>query len=675
MTSRTATEPPPRALGWLLLMPAVIGMLITLVLPTVQTIAFSFERGGLTGPSTFVGLDNYGTVLDAEGPFWPALGFTLSITLMPLLVALVVAPLLALALDRAGTWPRRAGRVALSLALVTFSPTAVAASWLRGLDPRTGGLTAVARELSRPDTAPGAFRLIFAAAMFGVVCALAVMAFLPALRGGTVTRSMLAVGALVALAAVAAGLQTFTMSLTLTQGGPLDSTQTLALLQHTFAFKTIRLGLGASVATVLGVLLGVLGVAAAVIAAASGLRITLTPHRPLTPASAAAGQGLGLGKIPSTVPPSAYAPAPRPGDTPAAAGPAPGTGPGSAPSAGYAPGGGPGNVPSFGYAPGAGQGGASAPAGHAAGGGFFTPGGGASAPGGGFPGGPSAPRDGFPGGPSAPGGGPFPYGAEASGPGAGERRASPAAVAVGVAALVVVAAVTLWLTWPWVAALFEPGEERGLPPGLRTHLNTWVPALVGAVVSVGVAYLAALGIGGLRPLGRGSEWLLLPFAPWLFVGDGPLSIANWNTLRGLGLIDTFVALIPPLLVSVPALLVLTLLCKGLAAANERDFLSGVLLPSLPMAGILVLAVTFVNAQDLLWPLLAVQDPALATAPAVQAMALSQFAGGPAPAGLATPLVVVVLMLAAAVAAQLLYLDRLAVTTGRETRSRGSAPAA
>ncbi|WP_156325807.1 hypothetical protein [Nonomuraea sp. SBT364] len=257
----------------------------------------------------------------------------------------------------------------------------------------------------------------------------------------------------------------------------------------------------------------------------------------------------------------------------------------------------------------------------------------------------------------------------------GERRAPVVAVVVGVAALLAVVAVTLWLTWPWVAALFEPADEGGLPSGPRTHVNTWVPALAGALVSVGVAYLAALGIGGLRPLGRGSEWLLLPFAPWLFVGAGPLSIANWNTLRGLGLIDTFVALIPPLLISVPALVILTLLCKGLAARTDRDFLSGVLLPSLPMAGILVLAVTFLNAQDVLWPLLVAHDPALATAPVVQVTALGQFTGGPVPAGLGTPLVAVLLMLAAAVAAQLYYLDRLAVTVGRDTGSPRTVPLA
>src|SRR5690606_30246461 len=178
----------------------------------------------------------------------------------------------------------------------------------------------------------------------------------------------------------------------------------------------------------------------------------------------------------------------------------------------------------------------------------------------------------------------------------------------------------------------------------------------------GVAYLAALGIGALRPLGRRSEWLLLPFAPWLFAGTGPLSIANWNTMRGLGLVDTFAALVPPLLVSVPALVVLTLLCKGLAERNTGDLLTGVVRPSLPMAGILVVAVTLVNAQDLLWPLLVAQRTDLTTTPVAQMTAAVH-------AALATPLVAIVLALAAAVAAQLLYLDRLALTVGRGTGAR------
>ncbi|MFD0472786.1 hypothetical protein ACFQ0B_34185 [Nonomuraea thailandensis] len=214
---------------------------------------------------------------------------------------------------------------------------------------------------------------------------------------------------------------------------------------------------------------------------------------------------------------------------------------------------------------------------------------------------------------------PLPYGAPASpetpapvpvktgapGPGVGMTVA-------GVTALVLVVVIGLVLTWPWMdGVLASPATPAGT---VVAQLNTWVPAVAGAVVSVGVAYLAALGIGGLRPLGRASEWLLLLFAPWLFVGPGPLAVANWQNVHNLGLIDSFPALIPPLLISVPALLVLTLLCRGLAERAGGDFFGGVLLPSLPMAGVLAGAVALMNAHDLLWPMLVVQKPDLFTTP-------------------------------------------------------------
>ena len=44
-------------------------------------------------------------------------------------------------------------------------------------------------------------------------------------------------------------------------------------------------------------------------------------------------------------------------------------------------------------------------------------------------------------------------------------------------------------------------------------------------IQLPIAYLGALGIGALRPLGRYSEWLLLPFSPWLFITALPLSVA------------------------------------------------------------------------------------------------------------------------------------------------------
>ncbi|MFI7129883.1 hypothetical protein ACIBQ1_29575 [Nonomuraea sp. NPDC050153] len=567
MTSPTPPQAPSPALGWLLAVPALLGTLISLVLPTVQTMWLSLQRGGVLSESTYVGFANYGRLL-GEGEFWRAAWFTLTLVAVPLLVAVVVAPLLALALDRAGTWPRRAGRIALSLAVVTFSPVGVAAAWMRGLTQDAPGLAGLAEGLRDPASAPGTLRLIVAAGTFGVVCALAVMAFLPALRAGSVPQSlaggpalsgggvapaMLVVGVVVAIATVAVGLQTFSIGLVLTRGGPERSTETLAGLQYDSAFRMAEFGPGASVATLTGMILGVLGIVATVVAAASRLSVTLTPR----------------------------------------------TAPGAAAGAPTAPG--------------------------------------------------------------APAGAPAVPGAVASAPAVGAGRgASPVGTAVGIVALVVFVAVALVCAWPWIdGVLASPGTEAG---SLRAQVNTWVPAIGGAVVSVGVAYLAALGIGGLRPLGRGSEWLLVVFAPWLFVGPGPLGVANWQNMRNMGLIDSFLALFPPLLVSVPALFVLTLLCKGLAQRTDKDFFGGVFLPSLPMAGILAGAVALLNAQGLIWPLLVAQKPTLYTAPVAQMAQLGSFSVAAPDVGASTPLLVVAVALVAVMAAQLLYLDRLAITT-------------
>ncbi|MEV5503923.1 hypothetical protein AB0M50_51830 [Nonomuraea fuscirosea] len=630
MTSPNPPRPNLSALGWLLAVPALLGALITLLLPTVQTLWLSFQSGGVMRESAYAGTANYADLL-GDGAFWRALGFTLSLTLLPLLVAVVVAPLLALALDRAGAWPRRAGRVVLSLAVVTFSPVAVAGAWTRGLSPESSGLAALAQGLREPGTAPWTLRLIVAAGTFGIVCALAVLAYLPALRGGSAVPATLAVAALVLLATVATGVQTFSIGMVLTRGGPQHATETLAGLQYDYAFRMARFGPGAAVAALSGVILGVLGVVATLVAVLSRLRITLTPR--LKPAQGA--PALKGGPVPHD-----------PFGTPGASGPH--GGPVSHGEAAYHGGA---------HARHGAPGGAHAPQGGPVPHGEAAPYGGAQAPQGvpashGSPAAPGGVYGAGIGSPAAPG--------RAYGAAVGRRTAGPGWVAAGAVALLIFAAAWVLLSWPWIdGVLATPSAPAST---LRTHVNTWVPALAGALVSVGVAYLAALGIGGLRPLGRGSEWLLLAFAPWLFVGPGPLGVANWQNARNLGLIDSFPALVPPLLVSVPALLVLTLLCKGLSERSGGDFFGGVLLPSLPMAGILAGAVTLVNAHDLSWPLLVAQQADAYTTPVSQVTRLGSFAGGTPDIGAATPLLVVAVALAALVAAQLLYLDRLAVTT-------------
>lgn len=90
-----------------------------------------------------------------------------------------------------------------------------------------------------------------------------------------------------------------------------------------------------------------------------------------------------------------------------------------------------------------------------------------------------------------------------------------AAVAVGGVALLL--ALVVWVRGlaPIVAG-WSGHEVRGVSAG-GTVLRVLVHDVPTTLLVVVVALAGALGIVVFRPLGRRSEWLLLPFAPWLFV--------------------------------------------------------------------------------------------------------------------------------------------------------------
>ncbi|MCO5992575.1 carbohydrate ABC transporter permease [Actinoallomurus rhizosphaericola] len=557
VTGRPVTGRPPadryRGAGLLLTLPAALLALITLIVPTGQTIVKSFQRSQLFGRShDFVGLDNYFNVLK-QGDVWRAFGFSVLLAIAPVIVAVLIGPALAAALDGAGTWPRRIGRVLLSLPLVVFSPVATAVAWHLGQAGVGGnGVARIFGRIDSPDKAFAVIPLITAAATFGVVCGLALLVFLPVLRGRRegrrVTPAMLAVASIVALAVIATSLQAFTFPAVL---GDSRRSVTPVGLGYGRAFRLAELGLGSAQATMVGLILAVLGVAVALIAIRTGLGVKLAPAPP---------RGT-----------------PEPG-----------------------------------------------------------------------------PR-----------------------PDAGRS-------AIGLLAVVVVLILTVLASWPWLSALFPHGSGGSAHDSTaRLYLNTWIPPLLGAIVSVGAAFLAALGIGGLRPLGRRSEWLLLPFAPWLFVGVGPLAVADYQNERDLDLLGKFPALISPILVSVPALFVLTLFCRRHAARWRAQraagapagpsFFATVVVPALPLAGLLVGAITLIGAQGLLWPSIAGDGPGNQTAPLELIIRVEQTFGTDTGTGLTTPIVVVVLALIALAALQILYLDRLVITTGPDEEALGVTP--
>ncbi len=204
----------------------------------------------------------------------------------------------------------------------------------------------------------------------------------------------------------------------------------------------------------------------------------------------------------------------------------------------------------------------------------------------------------------------------------------------------------------------------------NTLVSIWSTALGQALL----AYLTAIGIGALRPLGRRSEWLLLPFSPWLFVTILPLSLPFFMQMREAGKLDSLSALINPMSLNVPLLFILTLFFKGQSArwrvsqAEGDDgaggFLRHLILPSLPLLGLLILFSLFCEGQGIVWPLLVAQSPEQFT---LGLHLLFNFGSGalPAPGAMAAAtlslaLPLALLFLAGLALFQVFYLDRLSL---------------
>jgi hypothetical protein len=273
--------------------------------------------------------------------------------------------------------------------------------------------------------------------------------------------------------------------------------------------------------------------------------------------------------------------------------------------------------------------------------------------------------------------------ATADGHAAAGRR-SPAGVLGTVGGLLLLLAAAAYGLWPWLHMVGTPSglvaKDLFSGDGIRAEVNTWLPTLVTAIVSVTVAAVGGFGIGWLRPLGRWSELLLLPFGIWLFVGLAPLAEAQYDIHTSLHLIDNFGGLIPPVLVSIPVLFICTLFFRGQRVRSATGAGSGSggarsggvrsggvapLLPALPLVGLAFLATWIGYANSAVWPYLAAQNTKNYPTP-LFALFPGQYTGIQSnEVVMASPPLLVLLIAIGFALAQIFYLDRLSVRADPE----------
>jgi ABC-type sugar transport system permease subunit len=223
--------------------------------------------------------------------------------------------------------------------------------------------------------------------------------------------------------------------------------------------------------------------------------------------------------------------------------------------------------------------------------------------------------------------------------------------------------------WPWLTGLGRLGLDQD---GVGTMLvRTWLPPIMSTLIGVGLAAVAGFGIGALRPLGRWSEVLLLPFAPWLFVGIGPLFLVKFDAAQAGGRLDSFLGAIPPIWLVVPALFLFTVLFRGLehrrrarAAGGADPGLASVVVPALPMLALVGVATWLVQSQSLLWGLMTSLRERTTPVYLISQLGERAAFADEIPYGLVLPFPLILVLAAGLGLLQVLYLDRLAIRIGR-----------
>ncbi len=258
--------------GLLFISPWIVGFLAFTVYPILYSLKLSFERYSGFQPPVSLGTQNY-TRLFGDDLFWQSLYNTLYYTILAVPLGIVVAILLALAMNR---HVREVSLYRAALYLPSILPVfALSFIFLVLLNPKLGLISNVLTLVGLPPTnyladpagakiaivvlaqlGAGNAALIFLAGLRGIPVTLYEAARMdgagPARSFFSVTLPLLTPVILYNLiTGLGGGLQVFTQAYILTQGGPNNATLFYVYYLYNNAFRYAQLGYASAMALVL----------------------------------------------------------------------------------------------------------------------------------------------------------------------------------------------------------------------------------------------------------------------------------------------------------------------------------------------------------------------------------------------------------------------------------------
>ncbi|NIM93778.1 MAG: ABC transporter permease subunit [Anaerolineales bacterium] len=268
------------------ILPAFILYAIFFIRPLFQLISLSLVKWDGLQPKLFVGLSNYEFIFTGDDVFWLALKHNIQWLLAAIVVPTIIGLFLAMFLVRGSLYGRLAYRTIFFLPQV-LSSVVIAIAWRGMYNPQYGAINSLLRLIGLDsltqvwlgDTTlamPALFiawswihygfcMVIFIAALQGIdetyydaakvdgANALQQQWYvtIPFIRGPLAT---------VVLITAIAAFQVFDLVFIITKGGPANSTVVLPMHMYNNAFRYAKIGTGAAIAVLLGIVIFVFSV-------------------------------------------------------------------------------------------------------------------------------------------------------------------------------------------------------------------------------------------------------------------------------------------------------------------------------------------------------------------------------------------------------------------------------